>query len=384
MGNALVVFASVAAAIPLLLTAWSGAQDPTPDVFAFDAQQDRPSILWVISDELQFPLAMTQDGEVRPELPNLRALQEQSTTYSRAYSGANYTDYAVPSMLTGISDVEAQGKDRMQEVRAGIGIVPGLSSEYSVVMESPIYSFDCDSETCASVGTGDDVGIVQRYLDFAKDTAAIAGRTALAPPFADLFPSLDGKWRDFWAGGDEFGDNAEGNSVGAMISGLDQVRASDPSTPFFGFWHTIRTHAPWNVDREGAQIFPARVPIVEGAHMIGSEANQTYTSEELKRLQRRLYANAAIDFDRQLGLLIDDLKASGDYDNTMIVVTADHGATMTERADRRMGDTLVQRWSEVAHVPLMVKAPGQTTAEVVTEPRSTGQIAASVLVGGRA
>ncbi len=98
----------------------------------------------------------------------------------------------------------------------GIGIVPGMSSEYSVVMESPIYSFDCDSTDCASVGSGSDVGIVERYVAFAKDTAAIAGRTALAPPFSELFPSLDGKWRDFWSGGDEFGDDAEADSVGAV------------------------------------------------------------------------------------------------------------------------------------------------------------------------
>ncbi len=384
MGNALAVFAAAAAAIPLVLSAWSGGQGSELDTFAFAEQPDRPSVLWVVSDELQYPLALTQDGEVRPEFPNLRALQEQSTTYSRAYSGANYTDYAVPSMLTGISDVAAQGTDRMQDVRAGLGIVPGLSSEYSIVMESPIYSFDCDSETCASVGSGDDVGTVQRYLDFAKDTAAIAGRTALAPPFSDFFPSLDGKWRDFWAGGDEFGDDAEGDSVGTMISGLGQARSSNPGAPYFGFWHTIRTHAPWNVDRQGEQIFPSRVPIVEGAHMVGSEADQTYSSEELKQLQRRLYADATVDFDRQLGLLVDDLKASGEYDNTMIVVTSDHGATMTERADRRVGDTVVQRWSEVAHVPLIVKAPGQTAPELVAAPRSTGQIAASVLAAAGA
>ena len=96
--------------------------------------------------------------------------------------------------------------------------------------------------------------------------------------------------------------------------------------------------------------------------MVGSEADQTYTTDELKSLERRLYANAAVDFDRQLGELIAALKASGSYDDTTIIVTADHGATMTERADRRVGDTLEQRWSEVAHVPLMVKSAGQADA----------------------
>ena len=379
MGTVLVVFAGVAAAIPLVASIWSGSQAADAEAFAFDERTDRPSVLWVVSDELQYPLAFDSDGNVRDELPNLKALQQESTTYTRGYSAANYTDYAVPSMLSGISDVAAEGAERMQDVRAGIGIVPGMSSEYSVVMESPIYSFDCESADCASVGSGSDVGMIERYVSFAKDTAAIAGRTALAPPFSGFFPSLDGKWRDFWSGGDEFGDDAEGDSVGAVIAGIAEVQAATPDAPFFAFWHTIRTHAPWNVDREGRQIFPSRVPIVPGAHMVGSEADQTYTTDELKRLERRLYANAAVDFDRQLGELVAALKASGSYEDTTIIVTADHGATMTERADRRVGDTLEQRWSEVAHVPLMVKSAGQAAPETVTEPRSTGQIAATVM-----
>jgi hypothetical protein len=379
MGTILVVFAGIAAVVPLVGSVLGGGPDTTAQGFTFDEQANRPSILWVISDEMQGPVAMDAQGRVRAELPNLRALQDQATTYTHAYSAANYTDYAVPSQLSGISDVAAQGADRMQQVRASIGIIPGMASKYSVVMQSPIYSFDCDTADCASVGNGADVGVVERYWSFAKDTAAIAGRTALAAPFSSLFPSLDGKWRDFWSGGDEFGDNAEGNSVDKVIAGIDSVQKSAPSTPFFAFWHTIRTHAPWVVDREGKQIYPARVPVVEGAHMVGAEANQTYTTDDLKYLERRLYIDSAIDFDRQLGQLLDSLKASGAYDKMMIVVTADHGAAPTEHADRRVGDTLEQRWSEIAHVPLIVKAPGQSAPELVTAPRSTGQIAATVM-----
>ena len=379
MGNALMVFATIATAIPLAGTIWGATQSEPPQALAFDDRADRPSVVWVVSDELQYPLAFDDDGRVRPELPNLRSLQDDSTTYTRAYSGANYTDYAVPSMLAGISNVAAQGADRMQEVRANIGIVPSIAAQYSVVMESPIYAFECDDADCASVGTGADDGVISQYLGFAKDTAAIAGRTALAAPFSDLFPSLDGKWRDFWSGGDEFGDNAEGNSVDKAIAGIEQAQAAGPSTPFFAFWHTIRTHAPWVVDRDGKEIYPARLPVVEGAHMVGSDKAGTYSTPELESIERRLYANSAIDFDRQLGKLIDELKATGAYDNTMIVVTADHGAAMTTRMDRRMGDTLQQRWTEVAHIPLVVKAPGQAEPDVVSAPRSTGQIARTVL-----
>ena len=379
MGSPLFIFASIAAVAPVILAVFAGgaAQAATPLAFSPDPQ--RPSIVWVVSDELQYPLVFDGDGQVRPEFPNLKALQANSTTYTHAYSAANYTDYAVPSMLTGISDIAEQGPDRMQEVRANIGIVPSLASEYSVVMESPLYRFECDTSDCASVGAPADGSLASRMLGFAADTAAIAGRTALARPFSDAFPSLDGKWRDFWSGGDEFGDNAEGNSVGKAIAGLRVAEQTAPTAPIFAFWHTIRTHAPWNVDREGKEIYPSRLPIVDDAHMVGSNKAGTYSTPELQSIERRLYANSAIDFDRQLGMLIAELKAIGRYDNTIIVVTADHGAGITVEADRRVGDTLQQRWSEVAHVPLLVKDPNQTEPSTVAAPRSTGQIARTVL-----
>lgn len=378
MGTILMLFAAGAAAVPLVLTLIGGVPS-TANELAFSADAKRPNVVWVISDELQYPLVMNQAGAVRPEFPNLQRLQQVSTTYTHAYAAANYTDYAVPSQLNGIADVSSVSRDRMDKVRAGIGIVPGLGSEYSVVMESPIYDFECDTNDCASVGSDQETGIVGRYVNFAKDTAAVAGRVALAPPFSSVFPELDGKWRDFWSGGDEFGDNAEGRTVGEAISGIDSARKASPQTPFFAFWHTIRTHAPWAVDREGKQIYPATLPVVDGAHMVGSDKDGFYSSRELESMERRLWANAAIDMDRQMGQLLDYLEQNDLMSNTMIVFTADHGATMTTAVDRRVGDTLEQRWSEVAHVPLMVKNPNQVSPEVVTTPRSTGQIAQTVL-----
>ena len=303
-------FATVATVLPLVSSIWSGSQAPATQAFVFDAASPRPNVVWVISDELQYPLAFNAEGQVRPELPNLRALSEESTSYTRAYPGANYTDYAVPSMLSGISDVAAQGTQRMQEVRAGIGIVPGMANEYSVVMESPIYRFECKDAGCASVGSDSEASAFERYLGFAKDTAAIAGKTALAAPFSDYFPSLDGKWKDFWSGGDEFGDNAEGNSVGKAIAGIQQAQSDYPDTPFFALWHTIRTHAPWVVDREGKQIFPARVPDdrgrphgrQQGQPDVHDRRAQVDRAPSLRRLRDRLRSAAGAVDRRAEGL----------------------------------------------------------------------------------
>lgn len=384
MGSILVVFAGVAAAVPLVATLWNGAQAPTPNAYAFDTASNRPNVVWVISDELSYPAAFAEDGTPRPGLTNLAALAKDSTVYTHAYTAANFTDYAVPAMLNGDVDLSTMSDADIQRMRSSLGVIPGLASKYSVVMESPVFSYDCQDASCASVGVGGGASVIGKYWSFVKDTAAIAGKTALAAPFSGAFPAVDGKWSNFWDGGEEFGNDPEGETVGNVISGIDQVTKANADAPFLAFWHTIRTHAPWVLDPEGNQIYPARVPVVDGAHMIGEEADETYTSDDLKKLERRLWHYSVADFDRQLGELIDHLKATGQYDNTMIVVTADHGAAMTDTADRRVGDDEEQRWSEIAHVPLVIKAPGQATGAVNTDVHASGQIAATVLAAAGA
>lgn len=378
-GRVLVACAAVACALPVLTSALQAQSIPkaTLEFATAGDGASRPSIAWIISDELQYPLVFDAAGRVRPQFPNLAALQEQSTTYTRAFATANYTDFAVPAMMNGVTDVSAVADNK--RMRASLGFIPGLASEYAIVMESPIYSFSCDDPSCVTadvISERDTASPITRLAGVMADTAAVAGRS-LADPLADLFPSLDGKWRDFWAGGDEFGAGAPGNTVGSAIAQWQSVAKS--GVPTFTFWHSIRTHAPWAVDRAGKDIYPPRLPVVEGAHMVGTDPTGLMRSAELASMERRLYANAAVDFDRQLGLFIDALKQAGTYDDTMIVVTADHGAGITFRGDRRMGDSAQQRWAEVAHVPLMIKGPGQVVPEVVTSPRSNGQIARTIV-----
>lgn len=380
-GRALLACAAVAAIWPAATAAFNAQATPIATM-AFDDRAERPSIAWAISDELQYPLVFDPNGRVRPQFPNLARLQQQATTYTHAYATANYTDFAVPAMMNGVTDVSAvTDTDRM---RASLGFIPGLASKYAIVMESPIYSFACDDPSCITADETIQVeqeSALDRLRVVLADTAAVTGR-AMAQPYASMFPSLDGKWRDFWAGGDEFGSSAPGNTVDSVITRWKS--ATRTGVPTFTFWHSVRTHAPWAVDRTGEEIYPARLPVVPGAHMVGTNRTGLMRSAELASMERRLYANAAVDFDRQLGRLIDALKAAGTYDDTMIVVTADHGAGITFTGDRRVGDDLIQRWAEVAHVPLLIKAPGQSSPQVVEAPRSTGQIAATILatVGG--
>lgn len=59
--------------------------------------------------------------------------------------------------------------------------------------------------------------------------------------------------------------------------------------------------------------------------------------------------------DAELGRLFDGLKARGLWDDTLIIITADHGDEFGDHGHRFHGRTL---YEEMVHVPLILKVPG--------------------------
>jgi len=68
------------------------------------------------------------------------------------------------------------------------------------------------------------------------------------------------------------------------------------------------------------------------------------------------YDTAIANLDEEIGRLIDKLKAMGIYENTMIVLTSDHGEFFGEHYLVEHSKDVYQ---EVIWVPLIIKNPGQ-------------------------
>jgi hypothetical protein len=66
--------------------------------------------------------------------------------------------------------------------------------------------------------------------------------------------------------------------------------------------------------------------------------------------------------DMLLGQLLDRLRADGAYDDSMVVVTADHGYAFTEGSPMRAIDDA--NYDEILWTPLIVKAPGQRAGAI--------------------
>ena len=125
--------------------------------------------------------------------------------------------------------------------------------------------------------------------------------------------------------------------------------------PLFLFLHTYQVHHPYTPPAEYAQRFPspAGAPPPERDRDL-NDAEIAYTDEQVRRLVQR----------------IDEL---GLRENTILVITADHGEEFGEHGRRWHGSNAT---SEILHIPLLLRAPGLLPAGV----RRDGPVALMDLV----
>ncbi|MCD6193208.1 MAG: sulfatase [Candidatus Aminicenantes bacterium] len=78
-----------------------------------------------------------------------------------------------------------------------------------------------------------------------------------------------------------------------------------------------------------------------------------------------LYDSEISFTDEYIGKLLNEIKRLGLYDNSLIILTGDHGEEFLERGDNHIGHTKTL-YKELIHVPLIIKLPYQTTPRRIT------------------
>ncbi|MCB9914199.1 MAG: sulfatase [Planctomycetes bacterium] len=108
--------------------------------------------------------------------------------------------------------------------------------------------------------------------------------------------------------------------------------------------------------REGAPQTPSeRVRLAFDAREAGAYRLRLWLNDEPDPDEvRARYAAEVRRADAALGALLDGLRARGLYENTLIVVTADHGEALGEHGTQGHVRTL---YDELLHVPLVVRLP---------------------------
>ena len=67
------------------------------------------------------------------------------------------------------------------------------------------------------------------------------------------------------------------------------------------------------------------------------------------------YAKAVARTDVDVKVLLDAVKARGNWDRTVVLVVADHGESLGDQGEILHGDAY---WDSVTHIPLLVRVPG--------------------------
>ncbi len=132
--------------------------------------------------------------------------------------------------------------------------------------------------------------------------------------------------------------------------------------PFFMFLNYYDVHDPYE-------------PPVGASRPYSSAAEERAASDTLV-VARNLYDDCLVYLDDQIGRLLTELKQRGVLDNTMVIITADHGEEFGEHGLSGHGVSL---YRPELHVPLIIRYPANIPKETsVSVPVSLRDVAATI------
>jgi arylsulfatase A-like enzyme len=132
--------------------------------------------------------------------------------------------------------------------------------------------------------------------------------------------------------------------------------------PFFLWADFFDPHEPWNAPEYLVRRYD---PAYEGVPMLHPNygPSDAYTAAELRNLRAHYAAEAEL-VDRWVGRVLQKVDDLGLWDDSVVVVTSDHGMSVGEHA--RTGKSNISEkdarfwplYPEIGHVPFLVAAPG--------------------------
>jgi arylsulfatase A-like enzyme len=320
-----------------------------PRLFQNRESNDRPNVVWIVLDTVRADFLGCY-GFPQPSSPHMDALAARGILFERAISPAPWTLPAMVSMFTGLH----------------------LQSHGVVHTENRMP---------AAL-----ISLTERLADAGYTTAGFVSGT-----FTDSYWGLDQGFDLYDDLGMVVDDHAPATTaptdIGAMNERAHRRVTSKEVTDKALAWLNENQDRRWFLL---THYFDPHQDFVEheafaGLFQATRAASKRFGAndpdpDETARL-RALYAGEIAHTDQQIGRLLDQLQRLGLQENTVVVVSADHGEEFYERQWLGHGNTL---FNELLWVPLIFAVPGREAARVPTCV-STVQIAATLweLCGGR-
>jgi arylsulfatase A-like enzyme len=147
--------------------------------------------------------------------------------------------------------------------------------------------------------------------------------------------------------------------------------------PFFGWVHYMDVHWPYHLEEDLVRPDEIARAWTDIAHLHRVNWKGETISPEQKAHYLDLYEGAIRYTDAQLGRLLDLLDKNGLREDTLIVITSDHGEEFLERG--QWGHFEVNLHDEILRVPLIIHDPQSPEGRVVRRQVRTLDIMPTIL-----
>lgn len=322
----------------------------------------RPNILLIVLDATRADHCSCYGG-ARSLTPVLDQLAAEGTLFEQAFACAPWTLPAMSSILTGQYPSQT-GIEERRQLASTYTTLPALLRQggYATFAISNNSWFSTDfglnqgfmtvhklwqrfqTETDLT-----EVNLTQQY-PAASTRAVTAKRSAQGNWLKNALNLMSGKIRT----NSDYGARRTLAPVQRWISAQDG--------PWFALIHYLEAHLEYKPPAAWARRFVDDWPTAQKLlaadqvrlcyrHITGAEV---MSADEL-RTWGQLYAAEVAYQDHMMGKLIDWLKRAGKFDDTLIIVVADHGESLGEHG---LLNHLYGLYDPLTRVPLVLRGPG--------------------------
>ncbi len=293
-------------------------------------------VVWVVFDE--FPVTSLLDGKgaIDAQLfPNFARLAATSNWYRNSTTIAPFTLAAVPGMLSGSvpesTDEPAVVANYPNTAFTLLGDTYDVNAFETLTSLCP--STECQDNRHFALRTSSLRGLTDDALDLWKDFAS----PRRAPPGLDIIHGVM---------------SLDADPAATARAFVDSLQPSP--FPRLDFLHVLLPHWPWHY-----------VQSLQDDRSVGNPpglAADRWTSTWAARSAREQHLLQTQATDTVVGLLMAKLRAIGAWDDSLVVITADHGVGFAKGEPARgLGATDAP---DLAWTPLFFKLPGQTAGKV--------------------
>ena len=346
------------------------------------------NILLLWTDQQRFD-TLAAAGNLALRMPNLNALARTSTVFESAYCSAPVCTPSRGSVMSGLYAHGHGAVHNNEPIRADCPTIAEHLRTYGDYASSYIGKWHLGDEIFAQHGWDEWHAVeddYQRFFSPGRDQAARSSfhhwlcARGYAPPQGNHYP------RD-WCCMLPERDSKPAFCAEQAIGFLARSRGR----PWVLSINTLEPHHPLPGARNGEyepaalpvranflampEDVPLRIRMQRARWQSGAFEHFDLSREAGWRQAMSHYWGLCTQVDAQYGRILDALRASGQFEDTLIIHTSDHGEMMGEHYLFGKGVP----YEASVHVPLLIKLPGQSESRRVAQPVSLTDLCPTIL-----